>query len=134
MVQAILDAGGSDLEARRDDGYTAFLVACCHGHVDCVEALSQAGCEKEARANNGRTRLIAAATNGHLAVVQAVLDVGRSDIDDKDNRVAEWSDLEARENGHVGATRRRWPMRASQGSWLPRKMDTWRYCKGRTRW
>ena len=59
QVKVILDAGGADLEARRDDGATAFLVACDNGHVECVEALSQAGCDKKARSNNGWTGLMA---------------------------------------------------------------------------
>ena len=81
-AQAILDAGGSDLEARRDfDGATALLVACENGHVDCVEALIKAGCDKEARDNDGFTGLMIAAENGKLAVVQALLDTGGSDLE-----------------------------------------------------
>ena len=49
VVQAMLDAGVSDPEARYGDGAAAFLVACCQGDVECVEALSNAWCDNDAR-------------------------------------------------------------------------------------
>ena len=69
VVQAILGEGGSDLDAKDDDDATAFLWACSHGRVECVEALSKAGCDKEARNEQGHTGLRLANAQGHSAVV-----------------------------------------------------------------
>ena len=48
-MQALLDVGGADLDAKEILGHTAFLLACVTCRVDCLEALSKAGCDKEAR-------------------------------------------------------------------------------------
>ena len=93
QVQAVLDAGGSDLEARDDDGCTAFLRTCFHGHVACMEALSKAGCDKQATANKGWTGLMFAVSNGMLAVVQAMLDAAGSRF--KMHRPASWPEQAA---------------------------------------
>ena len=44
-LQAVMDAGGADLEAKDVNGYTAFLWACDRGHTEVVAVLTDAGCD-----------------------------------------------------------------------------------------
>ena len=44
-VEAVLAAGGAELEAIDKNGDTAFLVACAEGHAECIAALAEAGCD-----------------------------------------------------------------------------------------
>ena len=45
-VQAVLNAGGSDLEAKEEEtGCTAFVLACENGDAESVRILAEAGCD-----------------------------------------------------------------------------------------
>eukprot|EP01047_Picozoa_sp_COSAG01_P073781 COSAG01_NODE_12128_length_1797_cov_1.280919_2_plen_135_part_00 len=44
-AQAVLDLDGTELEAKDEVGYTAFLWACVNGNIDCIRALAEAGCD-----------------------------------------------------------------------------------------
>eukprot|EP01043_Picozoa_sp_COSAG02_P075789 COSAG02_NODE_15790_length_1141_cov_0.851248_1_plen_227_part_01 len=87
-VQAVLDVGGSDLEAKEEeeDGCTAFLYACLKGDAESVRILAKAGCDTTVRSADGQTGLTLAAVHdkGGATTVQAVLDVGGSDLEAKD--------------------------------------------------
>jgi ankyrin repeat protein len=63
------------------DRSTAFLVACGHGHVGCVETLMAAGCDTAATDSNDCTGLIYAATYGHTAVVERLLALGMAELE-----------------------------------------------------
>ena len=80
-LQAVLDAGEAELEARNEDGYTAFLWACCKGHAECIALLAQAGCNTRAKNEKGSTGLILAAASGSATAVQAVLDACEAELE-----------------------------------------------------
>ena len=45
-VRAVLEVGGSELEAKeRENGATAFLVACSEGNAEVLSMLAEAGCD-----------------------------------------------------------------------------------------
>ena len=104
VVQAVLNAGGSDLEATDGKiGDTAFMWACQAGHAESVKALMEAGCNKNARDSNGFTGLMLAAGYGQPSVVQAVLNAGGSDLDleAKEVKYGRTAFLMACEFGHI---------------------------------
>jgi ankyrin repeat protein len=74
----LLGEGGSagTLEARNEDGDTAFLLACDRGQLECGQALAAAGCDVAAACNAGNTALIAAAGKGHPAVLAWLIEEG----------------------------------------------------------
>ena len=41
----MVELGGAELEAKEEDGFTAFLCACSKGDVGCIKALVEAGCD-----------------------------------------------------------------------------------------
>jgi ankyrin repeat protein len=53
-VQAVLDLDSTELEAKDELSYTAFLCACGKGNIDCIGALAEAGCDTFA---DGRIRI-----------------------------------------------------------------------------
>ena len=71
----------SELEARDEDGRTAFLRACREGDVEDIAALARAGCDKAAKDDGGATALMHAAHSGGVAAVRAVLDLGVAELD-----------------------------------------------------
>ena len=52
------------------------MMAACHGHKDCVEALLEAGCDQNQTTELGWTALMDAAHLGHTGVVAALLLAG----------------------------------------------------------
>eukprot|EP01046_Picozoa_sp_COSAG06_P058105 COSAG06_NODE_11559_length_1491_cov_4.337644_2_plen_98_part_01 len=55
-VKAVLEAGGSELEAKDlESGATAFLLACLEGNAESVSMLAEAGCDTAAKDNAGLT-------------------------------------------------------------------------------
>ena len=56
-VQTVLASGGAQLEARQDEGGTAFLLACFKGDPYCIAELAKAGCDTTAKGNNGSTAM-----------------------------------------------------------------------------
>ena len=84
-VARVLHVGGSELEARDEDGGTAFLIACLKGQVEVVGALAKAGCDTTKTTSGGYTGLILAVRSGSAATVRAVMEVGGSELDAKDD-------------------------------------------------
>lgn len=74
-VRAVLDAGGADLEARDEGGYTAFLLACWKGDADSVAALAAAGCNTHVINSNGQTGVMLGAACSSEATVWAVMSI-----------------------------------------------------------
>ena len=75
-ARAALAVGWCELEATDSIGFTAFLVACNQGHVDCMQLLAEAGCNTAAKANNGATALMQTAFSGIAAAVRTALAAG----------------------------------------------------------
>eukprot|EP01047_Picozoa_sp_COSAG01_P029289 COSAG01_NODE_2003_length_8671_cov_9.134858_2_plen_1234_part_00 len=86
-VQTVLALGAGGLEDTDNYGYTAFLLACFTGRVECIAALAEAGCGKAARNNIGRTGLMlaAASDSDSAAAVQTVLALGAGGLEDTDD-------------------------------------------------
>ena len=77
-VRALI-AGGAELEAKGDNGATAFLLACSGGHVECVEMLIEAGCDVKVQLHNGKTAMdIAKKSDNEAAVL--LLQIGRAHV------------------------------------------------------
>ena len=70
-----------DLNARSNNGATAFMRACCNGHTDVVKLLldHSGRIDLNARSNNGNTAFIMAYKNGHKDIIKLLLE--HSDID-----------------------------------------------------
>jgi ankyrin repeat protein len=64
------------VEQAREDGFTALMLTCVNGHLDCVRALLEAGAPVEPAMENGDTALLLACQVGHLECVRALLDAG----------------------------------------------------------
>eukprot|EP01045_Picozoa_sp_COSAG04_P019896 COSAG04_NODE_1977_length_5094_cov_11.505105_3_plen_871_part_00 len=76
--------GGCELEARDDDGHTAFLIACNKGSAECMQLLVEAGCDTAATNGAGMTALMLAANSGVPAAARLALEKS-------------WCELEARD-------------------------------------
>jgi ankyrin repeat protein len=75
VVAWLLGEGGAagTLEARNEEGDTAFIFACNNGQLACAQALAAAGCDVHVACNLGNTALICAAGYGNVAVVAWLL-------------------------------------------------------------
>ena len=91
-----------ELEAKAEDGYTAFLWACAKGNVDCIRALAEAGCDTAARNCRGMTGLMLAAGWGSTAAAQAVLDLDGTELEAKAAAAAAAAATAAREREEAG--------------------------------
>ena len=60
-LQWLVDTGGAQLDARAEQGGTAFLFACHHRQVECMRVLKEAGCDLTVKLNDGSTCLMQAA-------------------------------------------------------------------------
>eukprot|EP01047_Picozoa_sp_COSAG01_P033731 COSAG01_NODE_2496_length_7573_cov_15.650120_1_plen_1328_part_00 len=96
-VEAVLVVSEAELEARDEDGDTAFLLACSKGHAECIAALAKAGCDTAARSSDGSTGLIHAACSGSAAAVEAVLSVGGVELE----ATMDGAELEATQAGNT---------------------------------
>jgi hypothetical protein len=76
----------TELEAKDENGCTAFLRACAHGNVDCIVTLAEAGCDTAARNRTGRTGLMLAAGWGSAAAIQALLELDSTELEAKDEQ------------------------------------------------
>ena len=71
-------------EGRNTTGDTAFLMACCTGHVECVKLLAEAGCNTAAKNNDGQNALMCAAASGEAAAVRTALAAGWCELEATD--------------------------------------------------
>ncbi len=78
VVKLLVEAGGSDLEARDRSSCTPLFVAATRGHWQIVRVLIEAGANPNASQSCGSTPLFNAAYSGHLAAVR-VLILGNAD-------------------------------------------------------
>eukprot|EP01045_Picozoa_sp_COSAG04_P027493 COSAG04_NODE_4039_length_2349_cov_1.601778_1_plen_510_part_10 len=89
-VRLALAKGWGELEARSNNGLTAFLFACDKGSVECMQLLVDAGCDTAVACNAGGTALMHAAGSGVPAATQLAVENG-------------WGELEARSKEGVTA-------------------------------
>ena len=75
MVKSLL-VGGSDVNARDHNGYTALIYAAQNGNEICIDYLLRTGADVNLRSNDGFTALVKAAENGHYKCVMALLRAG----------------------------------------------------------
>ena len=75
MVKSLL-VGGSDVNARDHNGYTALIYAAQNGNEICIDYLLHTGADVNLRSNDGFTALVKAAENGHYKCVMALLRAG----------------------------------------------------------
>jgi ankyrin repeat protein len=69
-LRAVLDAGGSELEAKDEDGATAFLYACLKGDPESLAVLVEAGCVTSVKNIDGQTGMMIATRSGSEATVR----------------------------------------------------------------
>ena len=103
-VQAVLDLGGAELEARDKHGAPPSS-GVRKGDAESIAALARAGCDKAAKDNDGDTALMLAACSGSAAAVQAVLDLGGAELEARNKHGAPPSSWRAqgRRGEHRGA-------------------------------
>lgn len=107
VAKLLVEAGGSDLEARDRSSCTPLFVAATRGHWQIVRVLIEAGANPNASQSCGSTPLFYAAFNGHLAVVR-VLILGNADprMGKKISPLETSRPLDvAAQNGHSGVVR-----------------------------
>jgi hypothetical protein len=80
----LLEAGAPVAQAQQN-GVTALMRACMHGHLNCVRVLLEAGAPVAQAKQNGATALMLACRHDHLNCVRALLEAGasRSKIDNR---------------------------------------------------
>ena len=84
-VRTALAAGWCELEATDNHGYTAFLLSCWKGRVECMHVLAEAGCNTAAKYDSGVNALMAAALSGVAAAVRTALAGGWCELEATDN-------------------------------------------------
>lgn len=82
-VQALLNAPGIEIDAKKPNGLTALMIAASHGKSDVVKALISRGADINLAANNSWTPLMFAAEKGDLGTVQALLTTPGISIDER---------------------------------------------------
>lgn len=97
-VVRILLRAGINVNAQRDDGVTALMVAAFRGQNLIVNVLINNGANYNIRDNEGNTALIYAASNGNKDVVVELLNAG-ADRNIK-NRSGKTAMMKAADNGH----------------------------------
>ena len=77
VANALLQAGARVGYVRKD-GFTALLMACQEGHIECVRVLIRAGADvnQAATDKHGNSPLFQASQNGHVHVVDALIAAG----------------------------------------------------------
>lgn len=76
IINLMLLAKGSEIEAQNDLGWTPLHVAAYAGHEAVVKALIRAGSDIEAKDKQARTPLHVAAFAGHLTIIDMLLENG----------------------------------------------------------
>lgn len=76
-------AGGSDVNARNNQGLTALMKASARGYTDVVKLLLTNGADVNAKNSVGYTALMAASRPGHTDIVRLLLDNG-ADVNERD--------------------------------------------------
>ena len=101
-VRAALVTGWCELEARSDDGSTAFLWACYKGNVECMQVLADAGCDTAVISHNGVNALMGAAQSGVAAAVRTALAAGWCELEARSTTTVRTAFLFACQTGKVG--------------------------------
>ena len=94
-----------DVNAKREDGSTALVLACCDGHLKIVEALlHQKEVDVNAVGRHGITPLIGASGNGHFDIVVKLLNhvALKGEVQDDDNTVASIANVEVFNSDVIG--------------------------------
>ena len=77
IVELLLNDSSIELNARANNGWTAFMVACFHGHTELVKLFfdhsKRRNIDVNARTNDGMTEFMWACNNGHTDVVKLFL-------------------------------------------------------------
>jgi len=74
-------AGGADINARDDCGWTLLHQAACDGQKEIVQYLLDRGADINAKANDGFTPIHVAAVQGHTETVRLLAGRGAADLD-----------------------------------------------------
>ena len=75
---------GADVNARKENGWTALMIAAQKDHPEVIKALINSGADVNAREENGWTALMIAAQKDHPKVIKALID-GGADVNLKNN-------------------------------------------------
>jgi ankyrin repeat protein len=97
----VLLAKGARVNAKRNDGSTALMLATQNGQLEVMEALLAGGAASDARDNNGGTALMTASLINRVDEVQALSAKG-VDVDARDNNGAT-ALMVASQKGHLDA-------------------------------
>lgn len=75
---------GADVNARKENGWTALMIAAQKDHPEVIKALINSGADVNAREENGWTALMIAVQEDHPEVIKALID-GGADVNLKNN-------------------------------------------------
>ena len=67
---------GADVNARKENGWTALMIAAQKDHPEVIKALINSGADVNAREENGWTALMIAVQEDHPEVIKALIDGG----------------------------------------------------------
>ena len=83
-TQGVIEAikSGANVNAKKNDGETALMVAALNGHTVTVKALIQAGADVNAKNNKGETALMFAAKYEYTETVNTLIEAGAEDLTD----------------------------------------------------
>jgi len=99
-VTEILAQPRVNTELTDENGETALIAACNHGHIEIVDALLQCGCNINATTDTGSTALMAAANFNDVEVIETLIRAG-ADLNMQDENGATALFM-ASENDHCG--------------------------------
>ena len=80
-VEAVLKTGPAKVDARDQNGFTAFLWACEQGSLTCIEKIRGLGFDTSVRTVNAKTALMCAAASGSAEAVRSVLENDEPEIE-----------------------------------------------------
>lgn len=75
VVKALIDSG-ADVNAQRNNGWSALIHAARHGRTETVRVLMDAGADVNAKSNDGETALMLALQYDHTGVVDILKQSG----------------------------------------------------------
>jgi len=75
VVKALIDSG-ADVNAQRNNGWSALIHAARYGRTETVRVLMDAGADVNAKSNDGKTALMLASQYDHTGVVDILKQSG----------------------------------------------------------